>query len=82
MAIWRKWPAVEEKNFQLLSLLATAKYWMYIWNPHKWRIFHRLLNVKIDFAENIIKVCGVLHNFVCERDGYSFDHILYVEGLH
>jgi len=24
----------------------------------------------------------MLHNFVRERDGYNFDHTLYVEGLH
>jgi len=40
------------------------------------------LNVKIDFVEDIIKACVVLHNFVLERDGYNFDHTLYVEGPH
>jgi hypothetical protein len=37
--------------------------------------------VSIDFAENIVRACCVLHNFVCGKDGYNFDHALYVEGL-
>lgn len=48
---------------------------------NKWRIFHRPLNVNIDFAENIIKACCVLHNYVRLRDGYRFDHTLYNTSL-
>jgi len=43
---------------------------------NKWRIFHRPINVNIDFAEDIIKACCILHNFVRERDGYNFEHTL------
>lgn len=31
---------------------------------NKWRIFHRPLNVGIDFGEEIVKTCCILHNFV------------------
>jgi hypothetical protein len=40
------------------------------------------LNVTIDFVEDIIKACVMLHNLVHEREGYNFDHTSYVEGLH
>lgn len=43
---------------------------------NKWRIFHRPINVNTDFAEDIIKACCILHNFVRERDGYNFEHTL------
>ncbi|XP_044746944.1 protein ALP1-like [Coccinella septempunctata] len=48
---------------------------------NKWRIFHRPLNVNIEFSEDIIKACCVLHNYVRLRDGYRFDHILYNTSL-
>lgn len=48
---------------------------------NKWRIFHRPLNVDIDLAEMIIKVCCLLHNFVRDRDGYRFEDTLDVVGL-
>lgn len=35
----------------------------------KWRIFHKPLNVSIEFAEIITRACCVLHNFVRKRDG-------------
>jgi hypothetical protein len=34
---------------------------------NKWRIFHGPLNVSIGFAQNIVKACVILHNFVRER---------------
>jgi hypothetical protein len=43
---------------------------------NKWRIFHRLINVNTDFAEDIIKACCILHNCVRERDCYNFEHTL------
>lgn len=36
---------------------------------NKWRVFHRPLNVSIDFAVDIVKACCILHNFVLNRDG-------------
>jgi hypothetical protein len=39
---------------------------------NKWRIFHRPINHKANVAKKIIQACCVLHNFVRERDGYSF----------
>ena len=44
---------------------------------NKWRIFHRPMNVNIDFAECIIRACCVLHNFVILKDGYNYEDILY-----
>lgn len=33
----------------------------------KWRILHRPLNVGLEFSEQIIKTCCILHNFVRSR---------------
>lgn len=44
---------------------------------NKWRIFHRPIDVKPDFCDIIIKACCVLHNYVRQRDGVSFDDTLY-----
>lgn len=30
----------------------------------KWRILHRPLNIGLEFSEEIIKTCCILHNFV------------------
>jgi len=38
---------------------------------NKLRILHRRQDVKIDFAENIVKVICVLHNYV--RDGFNYE---------
>lgn len=46
---------------------------------NKWRIFHRPLNVKYDFAIDIIKACCVLHNFVISRDGNRMSDELYID---
>lgn len=43
---------------------------------NKWRIFHRPINVCVDFAADIVKACCILHNFVRERDGYRFEDTL------
>uniref|UniRef100_A0A8C5PX67 DDE Tnp4 domain-containing protein n=1 Tax=Leptobrachium leishanense TaxID=445787 RepID=A0A8C5PX67_9ANUR len=48
---------------------------------NKWRIFHRPLDVHIDFSVDIVKCCCVLHNFVRARDGVNFDDSLSVCGL-
>jgi hypothetical protein len=48
---------------------------------NKWRIFHRQLNVNLDMAVDIVKVCVVLHNFVRVRDGYSHQDTLSYTGL-
>jgi hypothetical protein len=47
---------------------------------NKWIIFQRPLNVCPD-CEVIIVKASVLHNFVCERDGYKFEDALTVTGL-
>lgn len=39
---------------------------------NKWRIFHRPLNVDVSLAEDIIKTCCILHNYVRGRNGYNF----------
>lgn len=44
---------------------------------NKWRILHKPLNVNIDFAENIVKACCILHNYVRARDGCRYEDTLY-----
>lgn len=48
---------------------------------NKWRIFHRPMNVDISLAEDIIKACCILHNFVRRREGYKFEETLNVTGF-
>lgn len=48
---------------------------------NKWRIFHKAINLKPDFATDIVKSCVVLHNFVLERDGYQTEDALTIVGL-
>ncbi|XP_064108616.1 uncharacterized protein LOC135216990 [Macrobrachium nipponense] len=48
---------------------------------NKWRIFHRPLDLHVENAENIIRACCTLHNFVRERDGVQFENTLNVVGL-
>ncbi|XP_049880387.1 uncharacterized protein LOC126376874 [Pectinophora gossypiella] len=36
---------------------------------NKWRVFHRPLNVSLNFCTNIIKASCVLHNFILNREG-------------
>lgn len=43
---------------------------------NKWRIFHRPINVNIELINDIIKSACILHNFVRDRDGYSFEDSL------
>lgn len=47
----------------------------------KWRILHKPLNVNIDFTEDIIKACCILHNYVRSRDGYRYEDTLYEAPL-
>lgn len=44
---------------------------------NKWRIFHKPLNVNFTFAEDIIKACCILHNYVRVRDGYRYEDTLF-----
>nr|CAI5868323.1 unnamed protein product [Callosobruchus analis] len=44
---------------------------------NKWRILHRALDVDLSFCDSIVKTCCILHNFVRERDGVSFEDTLY-----
>jgi len=50
---------------------------------NKWRIFHRPLNVSENFAEDIIKACVILHNFVRIRDEntLTFEDTLSYQGF-
>lgn len=48
---------------------------------NKWRIFHRPIDVNVEFAIDIIKCCCVLHNFVRDRDGFKFDDTLTITGM-
>lgn len=40
---------------------------------NKWSVLHTPLLVEPDFANEIIKACCILHNFVRQRDGINFD---------
>ncbi|GBN66123.1 hypothetical protein AVEN_100518-1 [Araneus ventricosus] len=48
---------------------------------NKWRIFHRPLNVQPEFANDIVKACIILHNYVRDRDGYMIEDTMSVTGL-
>jgi len=51
---------------------------------NKWRVLHTPLLVEPDFADDIIKSCCILHNFVRKIDGYNFedmDSSYLVDGL-
>lgn len=51
---------------------------------NKWRIFHRPLDVQTKLADDIVKSCCVLHNFVRRRDGIRVEDECYecpLEGL-
>lgn len=48
---------------------------------NKWRIFHRPIDISVDFADSIVKACCVLHNFVRARDGMRFEDTCQVEGF-
>jgi len=39
---------------------------------NKWGIFQCAIDVRPVFCNVIVKTCCILHNFVCERDGFSF----------
>lgn len=39
---------------------------------NKWRILHRAFDVNIEFADNIVKACCILHNYVRKNDGIQF----------
>lgn len=44
---------------------------------NKWRIFHRPLDVHTDLADDIVKSCCVLHNFVRRKDGIRVEDECY-----
>lgn len=40
---------------------------------NKWRVLHTPLLVEPEFADDIVKACCILHNFVRKRDGCNFE---------
>ena len=44
---------------------------------NKWRIFHRPLDVNIEFCDSIVKACCMLHNYVRIKDGIRFTDTCY-----
>lgn len=44
---------------------------------NKWRILHRSLDVRVEFADLIIKTCCILHNFVRKKDGVQMEDEFY-----
>jgi hypothetical protein len=55
---------------------------MFIWNTDtKMEGFPPPLNVSLEFAEDTVKACVILHNYVRVRDGFRFEDTLNIEGL-
>jgi hypothetical protein len=48
---------------------------------NKWRIFHRPFNVQPQFANDIVKACILLHNYVRDRDGYIVEDTTSTVGM-
>lgn len=51
---------------------------------NKWRIFHRPLDVQTELADDIVKSCCILHNFVRRKDGIIAEDEFYscpLEGI-
>ena len=44
---------------------------------HKWRIVHCAIDVCSNFCDVIVQTCCILHNFVCQTDGFQFQDTLY-----
>lgn len=44
---------------------------------NKWRIFHRPIDVKLEFCDKIVMACCVLHNFVRRKNGINFTEAAY-----
>jgi hypothetical protein len=44
---------------------------------NKLRIFHCAIDICPDFCDVIFKTCCILHNFVCQRDGFQFQDTWY-----
>ena len=49
---------------------------------HKWRIFCKLLDVWINFTEDIINTSVMFYHFQHEGEYCNSDHILWVDGLY
>lgn len=43
---------------------------------NKWRVLHSAMLVAPDFADDVVKACCILHNYVRRRDGYRFEDTL------
>ncbi|GFN73749.1 hypothetical protein PoB_000025500 [Plakobranchus ocellatus] len=48
---------------------------------NKWRIFHRPLNVSVEFATDIVKAYCILHHCVRQRCEMNFKDMLEITGL-
>lgn len=43
---------------------------------NKWRVLHSAILVEPNFADDVVKACCILHNYVRRRDGYKFEDSL------
>ncbi|XP_050351879.1 uncharacterized protein LOC126774408 [Nymphalis io] len=48
---------------------------------NKWRIFHTPMKLSLEFCKDVVKACCILHNFVRDRDGFTFEDTLTINGL-
>jgi hypothetical protein len=44
---------------------------------NKWRIFHRAVDVCLDFCNVTVKTYCILHSFICQRDSIQLQDTLY-----
>ena len=55
--------------------------WTFEILSNKWRLLHGPLDVSVDFAEDIVKVCCVLRNLVRDCGRFQMEDTLVIKGF-